>query len=417
MFWPEYLKIIKRTMATEKVWSVGEVNRYVHNMMDDDYLLQDISIKGELSNVKYHSSGHVYFTLKDESSCISACLFASDRANLTFRLEAGDEVIIRGRVSVYEKAGSYQVYVKEVKRAGIGELYKRFEHLKQELLEMGMFDPMYKKPIPAYIEKLGVVTASTGAAVRDIINVSKRRNPYIHIFLYPAKVQGEGAADSIADGIRTLDRMGVDTIIIGRGGGSIEDLWAFNEEKVARAVFDCNTPVISGTGHETDVTIADLVADLRAPTPSAAAELAVFDYRAFTEALSGYRDSMLRLIGNRILKYREQAAELKARIESRSPSAKLGIRKEKLKGYRMKLIKEMDRILSEKKRKRAVFAETLSALSPLNTLSRGYTFTENERGKAVTSVKDVDPGEEIRVYTKDGRIYANVGRIEENRDR
>lgn len=169
MFWPEYLKIIKRTMATEKVWSVGEVNRYVHNMMDDDYLLQDISIKGELSNVKYHSSGHVYFTLKDESSCISACLFASDRANLTFRLEAGDEVIIRGRVSVYEKAGSYQVYVKEVKRAGIGELYKRFEHLKQELLEMGMFDPMYKKPIPAYIEKLGVVTASTGAADRKSV--------------------------------------------------------------------------------------------------------------------------------------------------------------------------------------------------------------------------------------------------------
>ena len=404
-------------MKAEKVWSVGEVNRYVHNMMEDDYLLRDISIKGELSNVKYHSSGHVYFTLKDGVSCLSACLFASDRANVTFRMEAGDEVIVRGRISVYEKAGTYQIYVKEVKKAGIGELYQKFEKLKNELLEMGMFDPMYKKPVPMYISRLGVVTAPTGAAVRDIINVSKRRNPFIRIFLYPAKVQGEGAADSVAEGIRTLDKMGVDTIIIGRGGGSIEDLWAFNEEKVARAVFDCNTPVISGTGHETDITIADMVADLRAPTPSAAAELAVFDYNAFSDSLSGYRDTLLHLMDNRISRCREQAAELRSRIESRSPSAKLGIKKERLRAYEMSLKNEMQRVLSRIKKERAVYAETLSALSPLNTLSRGYTFTVNREGKPVTSIKDTGINEEIKVYTKDGRIFANVGRIEKDTDR
>jgi len=404
-------------MKAEKVWSVGEVNRYVHNMMEDDYLLRDISIKGELSNVKYHSSGHVYFTLKDGVSCLSACLFASDRANVTFRMEAGDEVIVRGRISVYEKAGTYQIYVKEVKKAGIGELYQKFEKLKNELLEMGMFDPMYKKPVPMYISRLGVVTAPTGAAVRDIINVSKRRNPFIRIFLYPAKVQGEGAADSVAEGIRTLDKMGVDTIIIGRGGGSIEDLWAFNEEKVARAVFDCNTPVISGTGHETDITIADMVADLRAPTPSAAAELAVFDYNAFSDSLSGYRDTLLHLMDNRISRCREQAAELRSRIESRSPSAKLGIKKERLRAYEMSLKNEMQRVLSRIKKERAVYAETLSALSPLNTLSRGYTFTVNREGKPVTSIKDTGINEEIKVYTKDGRIFANVGRIEKDTNR
>lgn len=398
-----------------KVWSVEEVNRYIHGLMTEDFLLGDISVQGELSNVKYHSSGHIYFTLKDSRSCISAVMFSTEALALDFRMEAGDKVIVRGRVSVYEKAGTYQLYAKQVKIAGMGELYRKFEELRKELSEMGMFDSMYKKPIPEYVQKLGVVTAPTGAAVRDIINIAKRRNPYIEIILYPALVQGEGAADSIVKGIKRLEEEKTDVIIIGRGGGSIEDLWAFNEEKVARAVFDCSVPVISGTGHETDVTIADYVADLRAPTPSAAAELAVFDYEAFVSSLRTYADRIQSLMDNTLLKYREGAAEMKARLETRSPAAKLMIKKERLNRFKEALISGMERKLVYCGSKRALYAETLSALSPLNTLSRGYSFTENAADKPLKSVNDVEIGDRIKIYAKDGRIFATVDAKEEIR--
>ncbi len=394
--------------AERKVWTVGEVNKYIRGVMDDDFILSDISVKGELSNVKYHSSGHIYFTLKEAESCISAVMFSSDAAKLKFKLNAGDKVVLNGRISVYEKSGSYQIYVKSVKAAGMGELYRKFEELKAELSEMGMFDSMYKKPIPLYTQKLGVVTSPTGAAVRDIINVAKRRNPYILIILYPALVQGEGAADSIVRGINTLEKEKPDVIIVGRGGGSIEDLWAFNEEKVARAIFDCSIPIISGTGHETDLTIADMVADLRAPTPSAAAELAVFDLNGFDEKVEVIGERLKRLIDSRIFKYREGARELRSRLDSRSPAARLTLQKEKLKRYRESLIGAVTGSLREKSALRALYAEKLSALSPLNTLSRGYTFTENERGIPVKCIDDAEIGDRITVYARDGRIYADV---------
>ncbi len=402
-------------MSGEKAWSVSELNRYIRGLFSDDFMLSDMSVKGELSNVKYHSSGHIYFTLKDENSAISCVMFASDTLSLDFRLEAGDKVIIRGRVSVYEKTGTYQLYVRSVKAAGIGELYRKFEELKKELSEMGMFDAMYKKPIPLMAGKIGVVTAPTGAAVRDIINVSKRRNPYVELILFPAQVQGEGAAESVSLGIRTLEKMEPDVIIVGRGGGSIEDLWAFNEEIVARTIFDCHIPVISGTGHETDVTIADLVADLRAPTPSAAAELAVFDYYSFMETLKGYGDKMTYLMNGRIGRCREEAERMGSILRMNSPENRLKLKREMALRYGGVLRSSMDRILKEKRSLLALYSGKLSAYSPLNTLSRGYTFTERADGKPVKSTTDVNEGEDIRVYTKDGRILARVNGKEEIR--
>ncbi len=395
-------------MAEENIWSVTRLNGYIKGLFTDDMLLCDISVKGELSNVKYHSSGHIYFTLKDEGACISGVMFASDSFSLGFRPEAGDKVVIRGRVSVYEKAGTYQLYAKTIKAAGTGELYRKFTELKKELEEMGMFDEMYKKPVPFLVQRLGVVTASTGAAVRDIINVSKRRNPYVEIILYPAKVQGEGAADSIAYGIKILENYKPNVIIVGRGGGSIEDLWAFNERTVAKAIFECSIPVISGTGHETDFTIADFVADVRASTPSAAAELAVLDYRAFMASIEGYYGKLSLLMRKRISSLKEEAANRRMLLERSSPKARLAIQKERAKRTEEQIKTSFNRILSESRSRTALYAGALSALSPLNTLSRGYSFTENGEGRPVKSIDDVETEDRLRVYTKDGRIFAQV---------
>ena len=238
----------------KNIYGVGQVNAYIQRMFAEDFLLRDIRIKGEVSNCKYHSSGHIYFTLKDAGGAISAILFRGNRVKgLRFPMKDGDKVVVTGSVSVYEKGGTYQIYAKEITLDGAGDLYVRFEQLKKELEEMGMFAAEYKKPIPRFAQRIGIVTAPTGAAVRDIIQISKRRNPHVSIALYPALVQGEGAVESIISGIMALDAMGLDVLIVGRGGGSIEDLWAFNEEAVARAVFNCNTPVISAVGHETDI--------------------------------------------------------------------------------------------------------------------------------------------------------------------
>ena len=274
------------------VYTVGQVNSYIKNMFAEDFALRSISIKGEISNCKYHSSGHIYFSLKDKNAVIACVMFKSNTKGLDFRLTEGQSVVATGTVSVYERDGKYQLYAEKITSDGAGDLHKKFEELKKELEEMGMFAPEYKKPIPKYAMNIGIVTAATGAAIQDIINISTRRNPYVQLNLYPSLVQGASAAPDIVNGIRCLDNMGMDVIIVGRGGGSIEDLWAFNEEIVARAVFECNTPVISAVGHETDTTIIDYVADRRAPTPSAAAELAVFvhfnPFRIVTLVLLGY---------------------------------------------------------------------------------------------------------------------------------
>ena len=278
----------------KNVYTVAQVNTYVKNMFSQDYLLNRIYVRGEVSNCKYHGSGHIYFSLKDESGSISCVMFAGWRKGLAFPMRDGQRVIVLGSVSVYERSGSYQLYAKEIIPDGTGRLYEEYERLRRELEEMGMFAQEYKQPIPFYVKRLGIVTAPTGAAVQDIRNVALRRNPYVQLILYPAQVQGEGAADSIVRGIEALDRLGVDVLIVGRGGGSIEDLWAFNEEKVARAIFNCQTPVISAVGHETDTTIADFAADLRAPTPSAAAELAVTDMRGLLTRMQTYQRSFSR---------------------------------------------------------------------------------------------------------------------------
>ena len=286
------------------IYTVSQVNSYIKSMFAQDFALNKISVKGEISNCKYHPSGHIYFTLKDGGSQIGAVMFSSQRLNLKFRLEEGQQVVVQGTIDVYERDGRYQLYARQITREGTGDLYLRFEQLKQELEEMGMFDGSYKQPIPKYARRVGIVTASTGAAIRDIMNISARRNPYVQLVLYPALVQGTEAKYSIVRGIETLDAMGLDVIIVGRGGGSIEDLWAFNEEMVARAIFNCSTPIISAVGHETDVTIADYVADLRAPTPSAAAELAVFDYSQFEAKCQLYQRTLERTMKNRLERVR-----------------------------------------------------------------------------------------------------------------
>ena len=305
------------------VYSVGQVNSYIKNMFTQDFMLGRIYVKGEVSNCKYHTSGHIYFSLKDETGMIACVMFAGQRGGLAFRMREGQQVIVLGSVNVYERDGRYQLYAKEIILDGAGLLYEKFEKLKQELEEMGMFEQEYKRPIPSFASSVGIVTAPTGAAIRDIIHIASRRNPYVQLYLCPALVQGEDAAESIADGIRRLDAFGVDVIIVGRGGGSIEDLWAFNEEIVARAIFACQTPVISAVGHETDTTIADYVADLRAPTPSAAAELAVYEYDVVRVYLDEAERKLKRALSHVVEEKRNQVMQRAQRLSYLHPQVKL----------------------------------------------------------------------------------------------
>ena len=333
------------------VYTVSQVTAYIRNMFTQDFALNRISIRGEVSNCKYHTSGHIYFTLKDGGAQIAAVMFAGQRKGLDFELREGQEVTVSGTVDVYERDGRYQLYAKEITREGKGDLFRQFEKLRNELEEMGMFDSCYKQPIPKYARKVGIVTAGTGAAIRDIMNISARRNPYVQLVLYPALVQGEQAKYSIAKGIETLDRMGLDVLIVGRGGGSIEDLWAFNEEMVARAIFNCTTPVISAVGHETDVTIADYVADLRAPTPSAAAELAVFDYGQFVEQVNLYRQVLERSMERRMEKLHFRLDQCGMRLKLLSPEKQLNDRRQRLADMESRLERMMEENLGLSRRK------------------------------------------------------------------
>ncbi|ETP71866.1 exodeoxyribonuclease VII, large subunit [Lachnospiraceae bacterium JC7] len=436
-----------------KAYTVSQVNSYIGNMFATDFALSGITIKGEISNLKYHTSGHIYFTLKDTASQISGVMFVRDRAGLQFKLEDGMSVLCTGNVGVYERGGSYQIYAKSFTADGVGDLYIRFEQLKKELSEMGMFDPMYKKPIPKYATRIGIVTAKTGAAVRDIVQIAKRRNPYVDITLYPALVQGDGAVQSIIRGIRTLDLMGMDVIIVGRGGGSIEDLWAFNEQAVAQAIFDADTPIISAVGHETDTTIADFVADLRAPTPSAGAELAVFDFTKFTEDISGYKGTLDAVLNERILDSRQKLSMYKLKINQKNPKYilneyhkkeilyrnelkqrihdKLTAEKEKLRKYDVLRDYMTDRLHTAKNRLRdyesmpsvmkqsidkahhrlLLETERLEAVSPLKKLSGGYGFVQDDKGHKVDSVKKIKKGELITTTLRDGTLKSRIEEI------
>lgn len=392
----------------QNVYTVAQVNAYIKNMFTQDYMLQSISVKGEISNCKYHTSGHIYFTLKDRSGTIACVMFAGSRSGLAFQLTEGQQVVVNGRVDVYERDGKYQLYAQKITKQGIGDLYVRFEQLKKELEEQGMFAQEYKRKIPKYIRSLGVVTAETGAAVRDIINISGRRNPYVQIILYPAIVQGEAAAGSIVNGIHALERTGADVIIVGRGGGSIEDLWAFNEEAVARAVFDCSVPVISAVGHETDFTITDYVADLRAPTPSAAAELAVYDIRELLDKIQGLRELFRRDMERKLREVSLQLENRKTRFNYLSPLSQ--IREKRNFAIRLEeaLQAAMDQKITEKKQVLSLYIERMKGLSPLEKLSQGYSYVSVADGKTLLSVEQVRPGDRLKIFVTDGFVEAEV---------
>ena len=420
------------------VYTVTQVNHHISSLFQNDAALSAIFVKGELSNVKYASSGHLYFSLKDEHSQIRCAMWASDAKKLKERIKDGESVTAFGQIAVYKEGGTYQLYAKAIRKEGsTGILYERYEALRKKLLEMGMFDAQYKKPIPKYVQTLGVVTASTGAAVRDIINVSKRRNPGIRIILCPATVQGSGAAESIVSAIEALDRMQeADVIIVGRGGGSIEDLWAFNEEIVARAIWNCNTPVISAVGHETDTTIADFVADLRAPTPSAAAELAVTDMVAAVTALQERAGRMDRLMEQSLTRVRQIARQYGLLLRLRGPEGRLqraeqfllsaSERMDHAMAVRVKdvmvlaaryqdlLDRQMENHLRQTKHRLELAAGRLEALSPRAKLNSGYAYIEDEHHQAVCSVDAVKNGDAIRIHMRDGSIRTRVEEVARN---
>jgi len=414
----------------ENVYSVGQVGAYIRNMFAQDFMLKRISVKGEISNCKYHRSGHIYFTLKDEVSSIACVMFAGDRKGLTFAMKDGDRVVVTGPIEVYIRDGKYQLYAKKIELQGAGLLYERFLALKAELEELGMFDDSFKKPIPRYVKRLGIVTAPTGAAVQDIRNIALRRNPYIELILYPALVQGEGAVKSIVTGIETLDRLGLDCIIVGRGGGSIEDLWAFNEEAVARAIFNCETPVISAVGHETDTTIADFVADLRAPTPSAGAELAVANIadtlRRLDEAKARLENGMHKSLD----RYEERLRSYRNRWKYLSPENQIREKRQRIADLEIRMTNRQEQILQETKNRKSdlekrfsldmkqqvqdrrhtleLLIRQMDGLSPIRKLNQGYSYAENDAGRNVSEIGVVKRGDAIHIQVTDGVIHTEV---------
>lgn len=395
-----------------KVFSVTQINTYIKRMFQSDYALRRISIKGQVSNCKYHSSGHIYFSLKDEGSQISCVMFANARYDgLKFELEDGQEVVVDGNISVYERGGSYQLYAQEIRLNGIGELYVAYEMLKQKLYEEGLFDHEKKKPIPKNPKKIGVVTARTGAAIHDIISTAKRRNPYVQLILYPAKVQGDGASDTIVAGIKALDQYGVDIIIVGRGGGSIEDLWAFNEEKVARAIYEVQTPIISGTGHEVDTTIADYAADLRAATPTAACELAVPDIREVMEGITNREYTLRTLLKQVVRRYQMKLQQYQITIANFDPRFQLQEQKMHLAELEEQIHAVMKNKMTDYQHKLELYTKELHGLSPTAKLINGFGYIEGSNGEPVTSVKKVMEGDQISLTISDGTIITKAEQI------
>lgn len=394
---------------SNKPYKVSEINEMIEDLLLRDGRLSSVYIEGEISNCNYHYSGHIYFTLKDPGGQISCVMFKGQRTNgLKFKMKEGQKVIIFGSIGVFKKSGVYQLYANRVSLAGEGALFQKYEELKKNLQNEGLFNKQFKKEIPAYPKKIGVVTAKTGAVIQDIINVSNRRNPYIQLILYPAQVQGDGAGSTIVKGIKTLDQMGLDTIIVGRGGGSIEDLWAFNEEIVARAIFKCNTPIISAVGHESDVTIADFVADLRAPTPSAAAELAVPDIREIMGQIDNYYKSLNNNINNKVIYYRNELKHFNTRLSYVNPIYKLRQKRQLLLDLEQRLGQAIDMIMTNKRHKLAIYIEKMEGLSPLKKLNKGYSLVVNEKDEVVNSIKKLDIGDNVTISVLDGDINATV---------
>lgn len=393
--------------------TVSQINRYIANLFKQDYTLSGIQVKGEISGCKYHYSGHIYFTLKDAGAAISCVMFSSQRKGLDFTLEDGQSVIVTGQISVFERDGRYQLYARSIAQDGVGRLYEEYEKLKKRLLAEGLFDEQRKKPIPRYASKIGVVTAETGAVIQDICNVTYRRNPYVQLYLYPAKVQGEGAAQTVIEGIRYFEQTDVDTIIIGRGGGSVEDLWCFNDEVLTRVIADCTKPIISAVGHETDTTISDYAADLRAPTPSAAAELAVYSWREMEIGLREYRND-LRQAMHQILKVRKlELQKYMVLLQHVSPEDILRQKRLVLADSQERLQRLMEKRLTDAKHRLALYAEEMKGLSPLQKLQSGYTYTADEAGNHIDSVQSLEKGQHLTLTFADGQADVTVDEIRE----
>lgn len=389
------------------MFSVSFVNDYVNSLLETNSCLLKIEVEGEISAITYHKSGNIYLTIKDERSALSVMMYKSNAYSLTFRPKVGDKVVCTGKIAGVKIKSEYRLIASKIILGGQGDLYRRFVELKEELSEKGMFDASYKKEIPKYIRTLGVVTSPTGAAIRDIVKVAKRRNPYISIILYPSLVQGDGAAYSIAKGIATLDKMDLDLMIVGRGGGSPEDLWCFNEEIVAEAIFASNTPVISAVGHEIDTTISDLVADLRAPTPSAAAELGVYDVYTLLDSLDYYQERMEEAIGDNIDKKRQKALNIEKRLLALSPKSLVEDRRRRAKHIEELMNIAMKSKIASGKNRLGQMAAGLSGLSPINRLAQGYSYV-TKNGKTVSKVSDVKPEDELTIRVTNGEINAVV---------
>lgn len=400
-------------MAT--IYSVTQINQYIKTAFTNDYLLRNVQIVGEVSNVKKDAKGNIYFTMKDAGAALSGVMFSRDAySGLGFELNNGQRVIVSGYVSFFERDGKCQIYARKMNLEGRGNLYEEYEKLKERLYEEGLFDFEHKKPIPKFPKAVGIVTAKTGAAIQDIRNIAKRRNPFVQLVLYPAQVQGEGAAATIVKGIKTLDKMGLDTIIVGRGGGSIEDLWAFNEEIVARAIYEAVTPVISGTGHEIDNTIADYAADLRAPTPSAACELAIPDVLTAIRQLEGMENTMRHSMDVRLHRANQQVKMLQIALDKVSPKAKFENLQGRVFDLQERLVRAADNKLEGRKHRYEVLLTKLNGLSPTAKLTSGYGYIANAEDVPVKSVDDLQKEDTFSVTMWDGKIEGVVTKIQKD---
>lgn len=392
----------------KNVYTVGQISEYISNMFTQDFMLKNISIKGEVSNCTYHSTGHIYFTIKDGNGVLKGVMFAGNRKNLQFQLKEGDQIVVTGSIEPYKFSSQYQIIARSIELDGAGNLYLKLEELKKELEELGMFDEMYKRPIPAFARKIGVVTSPTGAVIEDIRNVGFRRNPYVQIILCPAQVQGDGAKESIVSGIQRLEQLDVDVIIVGRGGGSIEDLWAFNERIVAEAIFHCSVPVISAVGHQTDYTIADLVADKRAATPSQAAEFAVFEFEQTKYTIAQMKQRLNLSMDRKMNTMRERLAHKQTKLQFLSPKRRLEDNRRRLMDFEEKMTYKMQQILQNKKNQLVVLARTLDGYSPAKKISSGYAYLEGKDGQSIKTIQSVCVSDEITVHVTDGKIKAVV---------
>ncbi|MBI6019371.1 exodeoxyribonuclease VII large subunit [Clostridium perfringens] len=397
-----------------KTLSVGEVNNYVKKLVENDFILKNLNVKGEISNLKFHSSGHIYFSLKDENSKVNCIMFKNNAVNLDFRLEEGMKVEIKARLGVYHKEGTYQLYCENIKKAGIGELFEEFHKLKKELSEEGIFDEKYKRALPKFPKRIGIITARTGAAVRDIINVIQRRNKSLDIILYPAKVQGENAADSIIEGIRYFNNeKSVDVIILGRGGGSIEELWAFNNRDLAYEIFNSRIPTVSAVGHEVDFTISDFVSDMRAPTPSAAGELVSPSLQEMINDLLNKKEFLHRVIDRRFLNAKRDVDLLHKGLKGNNPKHIIEKRIKEVNTLEEKLNFLGKRKIDKAKDELIALNSILQTLNPLNTLGRGYSVIMDKEDKVINKVSELKKNDMVKVIMKDGSVNIDIKIINE----